>query len=356
MNDLLYFFICVLFGFAGMYVGYKPQSDKYAQTLKFSYSMLPLPYIYVFYTVCAIFAFFWLNNNDFIEDLTFWRMIVPLILAPVIYGACTLLSERAALLVTFACIALTVWLQPIGDGNAYPALPTWVLQIIILALAFVYCWGGILNNFLPHTLLIPQIVLLLGLSGMAFLGAAPLYVALCAGTLLGALSGYLSINFYEVKIEIDNAAAIALSYMVCSLVLMNVGEMCLPSCFILTSVFWVELLIALWRYFFISRSGSLYESTNYYIAAQKLTVKELVVSISKVSAIMMFLAWFQLYSVNSYSLIIIAFCVALWLNGSMGYARGGKQTLREINQDVIDNIKQGIQETKDAFSQRRKDK
>ncbi|MBQ8482047.1 MAG: hypothetical protein IJ532_05885 [Alphaproteobacteria bacterium] len=356
MNDLLYFFICVLFGFAGMYIGYKPQSDKYAQTLKFSYLMLPLPYIYVFYAVCAIFAFFRLNNNDFIEDLTFWRVIVPLISAPIIYGACTVLSERRALLITIVCVALTVWLQPVGEGNSYPALPIWLLQIIILILAFVYCWGAMLNNFLPHTLLIPQITLLLGLAGMAFLGAAPLYIALCAGALLGALGGYLSINFYDVKIEIDNAAAITLSYMVCSLVLMNIGEMGLPSCAILTCVFWVELLTALWRYFFISRSGSLYESTNYYIAAQRLTVKELVVSISKVSAVMMFLAWFQLYSVNNYSLVIVAFCVALWLNGSMGSMSGGKQTLREINQDVMENIKQGIQETKDALSQRRKDK
>ena len=355
MSNLLYFFICVLFGFIGMYAGYKPQVDKYAQTLKFSYSMLPLPYIYLFYVVCAVFAFFWLNNNDFIEDFTFVRMIVPLILTPVVYGACMLLNTKSAFVVTVACVAITVWLQPIGEGNAYPALPTWLLQLIILVLASVYCWGGMLRNFIPHTLLIPQITLLLGLSGMAFLGAAPMYTAICAGVLVGALGGYLSINFYDVKIEIDNAAAIALSYMVCSLILMNIGEMGLPSCIILTSVFWAELLTALWRYFFVSRSGLLYENTNYYLAAQKVTVKVLVLSIFKVSAIMMFLAWFQLYSVNGYSLIIVSICVALWLNSSMGSANGGKQTLREINRDVMENIKQGIQETKDALSQKRKD-
>ncbi|MBR1600635.1 MAG: hypothetical protein IJ677_03565, partial [Alphaproteobacteria bacterium] len=345
MNDLLCFFVCILFGFIGMYTVYKPQSDKYAQTLKFSYLILPLPYIYLFYSICSVVSFFWLNNNDFIEDFTFWRMATPLILTPVIYVACMLLNTRSAFAVTVACVALTVLLQPIGEGNSYPQIPTWLLQIIIFVFASIYCWGAMLINFLPHTLLIPQIILLSGLSGMAFLGAAPMYIAFCSGALIGALGGYLSINFYNVKIEIDNAAAIALSYMVCSLVLMNSGEIGLPSCIILTSVFWVELFTALWRYFFVSRSGSLYENTNYYLAAQKVTIKVLVASIAKISAIMMFLAWFQLYSINNYSLIIISLCVALWLNSSLGAANNGKNTLREINRDFIENVKQSIQET-----------
>lgn len=355
MNALLYFIIVALLGYVGMYLIYKPQSDKYTQTLNFSYFMLPVPYIYAFFVITSIIAFFTLNNFDFIESLSFWRMILPLVLTPVIYASCTLLSEKSALLITLICVAITVCLQPLEDGNSYPELPVWAFRIIVIILAAIYCFGAIINNFIPHTLLIPQMFVLLGLGGMAALGATPVYIAVCAAIMFGAIGGYLSINFYDVKIEIDNASAITLSYMVCALILMNLGELCFPSCVILTIVFWAELLVALWRRIFVVRAGMLSEHTNYYLAAQKLTIQALVFNIFKVCGVMMFLAWFQLYSVNNYSLLIVSLCISLWLNGLLNTNGGGKQSLREINQEFIANIKQGIQETKDLLNKKHGD-
>ena len=356
MSTLLIYLAFALLGLLGMYILYKPQSDKYAQTLNFSYAMLPLPYIYVFYAVCSIAAFFLVDNSDFIETLTFTRMIVPLILAPVIYAACIFLSERSACLITILCIALTVWLQPLGEGNSYPELPIWVLRILLVIFVSIYCLGSMISNFIPHTLLIPQIFILSGLSIMTFLGATPVYVALCSAVLIGSLGGYLSINFYEVKIEIDNEATVTLSYIICSLILLNIGEFGFPSCVILTSFFWAELLVALWRRIFVTRAGSLSENTNCYLAAQNLTVKSLVLNIIRICGIIMFIAWFQLYAINTYSLIIISLCVTLWLTGSMGLPNGGRRTLKEINQDFIADLKQGITEAKEALNKSRKDK
>lgn len=356
MNNLLIYFIFMIIGFVGMYIFYKPQIDRYEQTLKISYAILPLPYMYVFYAVSSIFAFFWLENTDFIETLTVIRVIVPLMLAAVIYVAGMCLNTRSVFLITIVCVGFTVLLQPIGEGNAYPELPLWLLRLLIFAFASIYCLGGVVNNFLPHTFLIPKIVLLVGLSIMSALGAAPLYIAFCAASLIGVLCGYLSINFYEVKVEIDNAAAIALSYMVCSLLLLNVGEICLPSCIILTSVFWAELLVALWRRCLIVRAGSLAENTNYYAAAQYLTTKSLASGISRICSITLFIAWFQLYAVNSYSLIIISICVSLWLNGTISAPNGGKKSLKEINREFLNDLKQGINETKEALNKKHKDK
>lgn len=355
MNILLYFMVVALLGYIGMCLVYKPQIDKYVQTLKFSYFMLPVPYIYTFFVITSIIAFFTLNNLDFIESLSFWRMLLPLILTPVVYASCTLLSEKSAFGVTAICVAITVCLQPLGEGNSYSELPIWAFRVIVIILATVYCFGAIVNNLLPHTLLIPQLFILLGLAGMAALSAAPMYIAICAAILFGTIGGYLSMNFYDVKIEIDNASAIALSYMVCALILMNIGELCFPSCVVLTIVFWAELLIALWRRIFVVRAGMLSESTNYYLAAQKLTVQALSFNIFKVCGVVMFLAWFQLYSVNNYSLIIVSLCISLWLNGLLNTNGGGKQSLREINQEFMANIKQSIKETKDLLNKKRGD-
>jgi hypothetical protein len=356
MNNLFLYLIFAIVGMVGMYALYKPQVNKYEKTLNFSYMMLPLPYILGLYALGSVAAFFMSENADFIETLTATRVFVPLVLTAVIYAVGFCLSERLFFLVTIACVGLTVWLQPIGDGNAYPELPIWGLQLLIFVFACVYCLGGMISNFLPHTLLIPQIMLLLGLSMMSALGAAPLFVAFCSAILIGVLSGYLSINFYEVKIEIDNAAAVALSYLVCSLLLFNSGELGLPSCIILTSVFWAELLSAFWRRFFVVRSGSLAENTNYYLAAQVLSVKALVLSILRVCVVILFIAWFQLYAVNGYSLVIISLFVALWLNGSIGSPNGGKRSLKEINREFLADLKQSIAETKEVLGKKDKDK
>lgn len=355
MTALLYFLIFALAGFIGMYSLYKPQCNKYAQTLKFSYSMLPMPYIYTLYVCGTLIAFFGFDNIDFIETLTFWRMIMPLLLSPLVYASCMFLSERKAFLVTLLCIALTVWLQPLGEGSPLPQLPIWLVQLILFVFASVYCLGGILNNFIPHTFVITQTMVLLGLGGMACLGAAPIYFALCGGILAGILTAYLCINFYDVKIEIDNATAITVSYMVCALMLMNSGEMGFSSCVVLTSIFWAELLFALWQRFFVTRSGSLTENTNFYLAAQNLSLKALILSILKICGVIMFLAWFQLYSVNGYSLIIVSVCIALWMCASLNSAFGSKRSLKEINSEFIADIKQSIQETKDALNKKRKD-
>ena len=356
MNTLLIYLSFVMVGLLAMYIVYKPQCNKYEQTLSFSYAMLPMPYIYTFYAIGSICAFFLLDNNDFIEPLTFERMLAPLILTPAIYASCIFFSARYAFLITGLCIAATVWLQPIGEGNPYPEIPVWALQFIIFAIALIFCLGNLILNFIPHTFLIPQITILLGLSIMAFLGATPLYTALCAAALIGALIGYLSINFYDVKIEIDNATTVSISYMVFSLILLNIGEICLPSCLILTTVFWAELIVAVLRKFFVSNAGSLSENTNSYMAAQNLTVFGMTLNILKVCGIIMFIAWFQLYAVNSYSLVIISLFIALWLSSSMYQPNGGKRTLKEINKDFIEDLKKSIAETKEVLNKNKDDK
>lgn len=350
MNALLIYLSFIVVGLLAMYAIYKPQCNKYEQTLNFSFWVLPIPYIYILYAIGSISAFFLLDNNDFIEPLTFIRMFAPLVLIPVIYASCIFFSRRYVFLITALCMAVTIWLQPIGEGNPYPEIPIWVLRCIMLAIALIFCLGSLINNFIPHTLIIPQITILAGLSIMAFLGATPMYTALCAAVLIGALCGYLSINFYEVKVEMDNAATVTLSYMVFSLILLNLGELCLPSCIILTVTVWAELISAIIHKFFVSRSGSLSENTNSYLAAQNLNVIALTTNLLKVCGIITFIAWFQLYSVNSYSLVIISLFIALWLGNSMNLPNGGKRTLKEINQDFIADLKKGIAETKDALN------
>ena len=138
MNNLFLYLLFITIGVLGMYLMYKPQINKYEQTLNLSYLVLPLPYIYGLYALGSLVAYFISENTDFIETLTFTRMIVPLILAPVVYAAGIFLSERMAFVTTIAYVALTVRLQPIGDGNSYPEIPVWSSCRIFFRIRYWY--------------------------------------------------------------------------------------------------------------------------------------------------------------------------------------------------------------------------
>ena len=66
----------------------------------------------------------------------------------------------------------------------------------------------------------------------------------------------------------------------------------------------------------------------------------------------MFFGWFQLFSVNQYSLLIITFFVILWLNTTMGQnLLQTPKTLKEINSEFVKDIKQNLKETKETILQ-----
>jgi len=347
--------VFVIFAFMAMYFMYLPRCNEYSNSLQFKANMLAFPYIYFLYVLGSIGAYFLLANNDFVEDLTLKRVFLPLLLSAVIYGASLFFYTFSLSLVVTACVALTVWIQPIGIGNVFPDISLWVLRLLLIVFFSVYCLGVKIMNLLPHTFIIPQSIVAVGLIVIGIIGAAPLYTAVCAAVLLGAMSAYMIINYYSVKIDLDDGACISITYLISSLLLMNVGEFNFISCIIFTLVFWAELIVAVFNKFIGERRQSLAENTNYYLAAEKYSVAVLSAGMIKIGLIVCLLGWFQLFSVNMYSLIIVSTILTIWLNGSIGKPFRGLRSLKEINKEFVSDMKKNIEDTKNIFNKEDKD-
>jgi len=354
-NMLLYIVVFALFGFLAMYFIYRPVINKYTQTLEIKLSSLAFPYIWVLYAACAVVAYFTVDLRSFVESLTLYRMLIPLIAAAVIYASTLLFSQKIICAVVAAALAITIWSQPLGVGNTFPLDPLW-LRLIVLFFAFIFCMGSRITNILPHTFVLPNIVILCGLILLALINSSPLYIAVCAAVLIGLLAAYLSLNYYTVTIDLDEGACVAISYLVCSLLLMNLGEFCFPSCMIFTLIFWAEMLVALYNRFLITHIGALRENTNYFFAAQRYSLQTLTSAILKVGIVLLFIGWFQLFSINSYSLIIIALLIVIWLDSSFGRRSDTPSTFADINRKFVADVKQNLQEVKKLFNPERKDK
>ncbi|MBQ9034358.1 MAG: hypothetical protein IJ099_00150 [Alphaproteobacteria bacterium] len=354
---LLIFLLFFLSGFIAMYLCFAPLARQYLRTLKFKPYMLPLLYIWLFYAIGSIGIYFVSDHNDFIEPLSAMRVILPLGLAVIIYGANILCSGFIFNAILAAAVVCLVLAQPAGPGIPLYGVPTWYIQLAVVVIGFVFCRFYIIMNSTLQTALIPLLMILLGVSMLSALGAAPMFSALCAAILLGILAAYMAINYNDVKIDLDDGSCISIAFLVFSLMVLQFGEFSFTSCLMFSAAFWAELIAAIWYRYVVIHAGSLSENTNYYVAATKYSTHILSMNILKISTISLFLGWFQLFSVNNYSLPFIAVLLILWLNHSFARTEADEpQKLRDINRSFVEDVKQNIKNAKEAIETVKKDK
>jgi hypothetical protein len=356
-SALMMFFLLFCCAFGAMYISFAPQARKYLQTLELKFYMLPIIYIWLFYGIGCLGAYFLTDNNDFIEPLTLTRLLLPLGLSVLIYVASLFLADFGFAVALSIAVIILVLAQPLGEGSSFPELPNWSVRIGTIVFGILFCWFYKLMNSTAQSFIIPILAILFGISILSTLGAAPMFCALCAAVFMGLLTAYLSINFYGEKIDLDSGSCTVIAFLIFSILVTNIGEFCFASCLIFTTVFWVELLAALWHRYFVTHEGSLMENSNYYLAATKYSHNILALNIFKICAICIFLGWFQLFSINTFSLPLVALLIIMWLNSSFGRSSIDEpKNLKEINQAFVQDLKQNIQTAKDALNMKQKDK
>lgn len=354
---LLYYVAFLLFGYVAMYGAFAPQTKKLEKTGNFSFFMQPILYISLIYALGSIGAFFSIDTSDFIVPLNVTRVILPLILVPVIYLAAFLFGEKAMSIAVIASVVICVFSTSIETKFVPFGLNEYVFKFLAVIYFSIFCLGFKVLNYLPHTISIVSINMLIGVSLLSAIGGAPVYLALLSALLIGALSAYLGINLHRVKIEFDDVSCAILAFLISYVFMLDMGEMSFGSCVVFSMIFLGELALAIWKKLFISKSGSLIENSHIYTAAQKLTLAILMSNIFKVGIVCLFFGWFQLFAVNQYSLPIITFLVVIWLNSSMGANLiQTPKTLKQINAEFVRDIKQNLQETKETLSQISKNK
>lgn len=341
LNAGIFIFALLIFvGLAAMLIVFTPIANKYMQTLTVTPAMLPFSYIFGFYAVGSILIYYFFPLNDFIEPLTANRFFIPLLLAAVIFISSMFFDNSIFIPIVIACVAVTVFLQPLGSGFPYSALPLWAARLLLIAFFSIFCiFYGVLN-FLPHTMIISAILTLSGLALLPFFSAAPFYFLLSSALLIGTLAGYLCVNLNTVKVPFDSGSSCALAYLLSNLILQDSGEYSFSSCIIFTAFFWSEFAFALWNKFVIVKSGALYENTNCALAAQKYNLRFLTINVAKICGVSLLIGCFQLFAVNQYSLIIICLAITGWLSHTMLHPFNSD--LKTINAEFVADFKQNL--------------
>ncbi len=347
----LYYVVFLIFGFGGMYCLFAPQAGRFEKNAVFSFFMQPILYVFFLYVLGAIGAFYLVPESDFIIIPNLMEILLPIFCMMLIYATAFLFGEKLSSVILIFCVALCIYLQPMENKFVPFGLNEYVFKCLAVVFFSIFCIGYKVLNVLPHTITIATGTMLLGVSLLSAIGGAPVYLALVSAVLLGSLMAYMGVNLHKIKIEFDNVSCAILAFMIFSIFKLDMAELSFGSCVIFTMIFWAELAVASVNKFLINKKGTLMQNSHFYAAAQKITLASMMSNIFKVGVICMFFGWFQLFSVNQYSLPIIAFFVVLWLNTSMGSnLLQTPKTLRQINSEFFADMKQNLKETKDTIS------
>ena len=349
--DFLYsvLLICIGFVCSRLVLNFlKEESDEVEQ---YAFYKDPWLYMYLMMVLCLSAVFFLVPNyNDVIVSLTTTSIWIWLSLAFVIYIVFLLETDRLFLIV-LAASSLILSFSFSGDALVFGGIvPFWADRLIVALIIFLFTFSSQWLNDLPGIFATQCLTIALGLSIVAIIGGIPHVLGFAGAGLAGVWLGYFHLDWFLGKIKINNGACMAASFIFSGLLLDGALEMAAPSMLILIMYPLTEIVWSFFRrYVFYVKRRNWSENTAYMSIAYKgASAEVLSMAVVKIGFVNVVLACFQLFSVNGFSIPLFAFVVNLWLLGMLYNADEKPKTFKEVNQDFVKNVKEGLKNIKQS--------
>ena len=288
----------------------------------------------------SLIAFFSPNFYDSVNPTSALRQVAPIGLSLLIYGA-YLLDSRLVLnlMIATASVLLVIDMPPenfaadfgLPDVLSYPLAI--ILTYILTSATFILnACVGVLNLF--------ALTICIGLSLMSLQGGLPLCLGFLAAYFGGVMIGIFDANAPDKKLQLNHGACACIGFLLSGFLLWGSSEFAAPSMLILTSFFWAEVLVALFKKYVLRRvSSDMAELTITADIYQKgLPLQNVWFSLIKIGLINIILACFQLYAENALSLPLLAFLINLFLLNRLSRAFDEPTTLKKMGDALRDDF------------------
>ncbi len=306
-----------------------------------------------FYLICAfLFCLIYLlvpTENDFINNISFAAVIIPMILAGIVY-VFSLFQKTAKFtsLALLAAVAVSTFLLPeeflLFKGN----LPFWLDRLAIIAVWFIfsnffYILNGIDGFLGSAAICVSGAFIVLGL-----LDAMPFFFTLTALCLTTVTAAFLIFNWFPSRLSFTTGSCRVLGFILGWLLTFTSSEGLAPCNLILITVFVLELLQAAFKKISLrDRYNSLTVNTTYYQAnISGLSPSQVCIFLFKLQTIFIILACFQLYMPNAYSLPALSLILGAWFLTKLKNWQTPDRSLSELNKDIIEDLRRNIDDIK----------
>lgn len=320
----------------------------------YQYSLQKVPfykssaYLPVYTLLLIVFSGLYFTDpvkSDFLNDLGFSDIIVPLLAAGFIYAVSLLPRFRRFenLVIAAAAIASCFFLP--ADFRLFEGeLPFWADRAVIVLLWWLYSRCYIFLNRMDGILPLQNMTFSLGLVTLGFLGALPFLFMMFGLCLLGVNLAFALLNWYPAKIRLSDGACSSFGFIFGWLALLGSSEGCMPCMLILNMYYLIEVLTALIQKFSLKdEHKNLLTNTSYYqVNVSGLSPDAIVRHILKLEIVFVILSIFEIYAPNAYSVPILAFIMGAWFLSRLRNWQTPEKSIKELNREMLDNIKNNL--------------
>lgn len=339
------------FGFTGFYV----YAQK-AQTLTSAFLKKELAFAPIYISSAAILTLLYFitpTEDDFIHNFSALELFIPLLLAGICYFL-TLFAKTAKFINIFLILAtaVSVYFLPSDFLMFEGYLPLWADRLAIIILWSVFsCFYYILNS-VDGILPIFNASYLICLMVLALFDAAPALYGLIGLALLCINGSFMVYNWFPARITLSNNSCKIFGFLLGSIMTFAGSENLAPCFSIVLTLFAIELLQSIFKKLSLrDRYAELSNNTICYQAhIRGLTPDQVCFAFFKIQILFIILGCFQAYLPNNYSLPIASLILAAWFLNKLKTWDEPTQSLKEINQEFVKDLRQNINDIKNTLN------
>ena len=336
--------------FAGFYLYFIKAPMLNSASLKNELAFSPVYSSLLF--LLTLLCFIVPTKGDFISDFQPTELLIPLICAGVCY-ALSLFKTTAKFLnlALILSVGISTFFLPSDFLIFKGSVPFWADRLFLIIIWSVFaCFYHILNGvngILPIFNASYAFVLIV----LSLLNAAPALYGFIGLGLLTVNTSFMIYNWFPAKITLTDNSCKIFGFILGGVMIFGCSENLAPCFSIILTIFVLELFQSIFKKLTLrNKYNNLAANTIYYQAhIRGLSPEQVCLAVFKIQTLFIILSCFQAYLPNDYSLPIASIFLAAWFLNKLHTWDEPKQSLKEINQEFVNDLRQNINEIKDSI-------
>ena len=340
-----------LLSFAGFYLLNRRNEELAPQ--KNTPFLIFLPIITLSFTVL-----FWLlpSQIDFVYPYDIKHIITIIVGGAFIYFSSRLPKQPFFNILITMIFSVIVCLLIPNDFILFPQISPLLSKIILGVCLFVFSYFYPITNNIDTLTTLQTLLINLGIFFLSLIGGAPILLGAFSLSISAICLSFLVFNRYPAQLSFITAGCQALGFISGTLMIHTTIEGSGVGILIFSLFFWVEFFSACFRklldwknHFNLNTYTSCYQANlsgfpPYTIAGH----------ILRLQIVLLALGIFAIYSPEGLSLPIFSIVITIWYISKIKNWQTSNKTIRELNNDLMNSIKDNINELKEQMNKDKK--
>lgn len=332
--------------FAGFYVLNQQRISRLERQIP------PFAVIFVFFAVFGLIAaFVFRQDNDFISGYSVLELPVLLAATALIFYVSSRFSAKYAALTVLSGTAVLTFLMP-ESQPLLPQIPAPLSLLLSVLLWFAFSFLYRFLNGVESVAGLHTVAVALGIFTLSLAAALPHLLGALALILAAVTGAFLLFNWYPARLQLSDAGCTALGFLLGGLIFRSASEGAAPCLIIFNMFFIIEVSWALLQALALrDKYSDITANTAYFQAnISGLSPDNIANNILRLEIVMIVLGYFEAYSPNIYSIPVLSAVITAWYLSKLKHWQTANQSFREINRNVINEIKSNFEDIKDNIN------